>query len=187
MDLQNLKNENLKTISKTSPEPEIESIEKIPADVGETAPEAPAEIIAPEIGAEQQPVKIEEEKEGFLDDTIDALKQKLKMSKKKPTQIPQVRDELTLKVENLLEEDLKDAYKEMTPVQQQEFKIKGEKTAFEICELLRRGKVKVKKIFMLILEWLKLLPGVNRFFLEQEAKIKADKIIALKKISDNSR
>ena len=38
---------------------------------------------------------------------------------------------------------------------------------------------KAKKIFQLILEWLKLLPGINRFFLEQEAKIKTDRIIHL--------
>jgi len=30
------------------------------------------------------------------------------------------------------------------------------------------------------LDWLKILPGVNKFFLEQEAKIKTDKILALK-------
>ena len=170
------------------PEKDISSAVEPPFDLKtETAPEAQVEVEAPETGAEQQQVEADEKPDGFLDDTIDALKQKFKMSKKKPTQIPQTRDELTIKVENLMEENLQDAYKEMTVVQQQEFKIKGEKTAFEIRELLRRGKVKVKKIFMLILEWLKMLPGVNRFFLEQEAKIKADKIIALKKISDNSR
>jgi hypothetical protein len=35
----------------------------------------------------------------------------------------------------------------------------------------------VKKILALIRDWLKLIPGVNRFFLEQEAKIKTDKIL----------
>jgi hypothetical protein len=34
------------------------------------------------------------------------------------------------------------------------------------------------------LQWLKLLPGVNRFFLEQEAKIKTDRIIHLKKTQE---
>jgi len=29
------------------------------------------------------------------------------------------------------------------------------------------------------------LPGINKFFLEQEAKIKADKIISLNKFTNN--
>ena len=45
---------------------------------------------------------------------------------------------------------------------------------------MKSTKVKVKKILKLILEWLRILPGINRFFLEQEAKIKTDRIIQLK-------
>lgn len=128
--------------------------------------------------------KIEIKDESFLDDTIDSLKNKLKKTKRRPAPIPQVRDQLTLKIENIMESGLEDAYREMTAVQQQEFKIKGERTALEIRQLLRTGKIKIKKIFQLLLEWLRVLPGVNKFFLEQEAKIKADKIIALKKLDD---
>ncbi|OGH64611.1 MAG: hypothetical protein A3J66_00750 [Candidatus Magasanikbacteria bacterium RIFCSPHIGHO2_02_FULL_47_14] len=118
--------------------------------------------------------------EGFLDETIEGLKRKLRKPKaQKPTQIPQVRDELTQQVETILEEGLKDAFKELTPLQREKFKIEGEKIAWEIRNLIRSTKVKVKGIFSLIVEWLKLLPGVNRFFLVQEAKIKTDKIIAL--------
>ena len=40
--------------------------------------------------------------------------------------------------------------------------------------------MKIKKIFELLLQWLKLLPGVNKFFLEQEAKIKVDQIMSLR-------
>lgn len=119
-------------------------------------------------------------KEGLLDNTIDALKQKLKRQKIKTKQIPQVRDKITIQVEKIMEAGLQDAYKEMSLVQQQEFKIKGEKTAMEIRDLFRAGKIKIKKIIKLLISWLRLLPGVNKFFLEQEAKIKADKIIALK-------
>lgn len=119
------------------------------------------------------------ENEGFLDETIESLKQKLRGQKKKPTHIPMVRDKITVEVEHIMEEGLKDAYRELTPVQQQQFKIKGEETAWKIRELLRATHVKVKKIFELLIEWLKMLPGINRFFLEQEAKIKTDKIIAL--------
>src|SRR3989338_152946 len=119
------------------------------------------------------------EKEGFLDETIENLKNALRRKKIKPTQIPQVRDAVTRQVEQIMAAGLEDAYREMTPLQRQEFKIEGEKTAWEIRNLLRAGRAKIKKIFQLILRWLRLLPGVNKFFLEQEAKIKADKIMAM--------
>ncbi len=103
--------------------------------------------------------------------------------RRKPKQvvIPQVRDEVTVKIEKILEDGVGDAYAKLSPIQKQEFKIKGEEVALAIREMVKTTHFKVKKIFRLILEWLKMLPGVNRFFLEQEAKIKTDKIIALAK------
>ncbi len=95
--------------------------------------------------------------------------------------IPTVKDEISIKIEKIMEEGLNDAYQRLSPIAQQEFKIKGEKTAIKINELLRSTHVKVKQIFRLIIEWLKMLPGVNKFFLEQEAKIKTDKILEIKK------
>ena len=80
-----------------------------------------------------------------------------------------------------MEEGLADAYREMTTVQQQEFKIKGEETAWKIRELFKKTHLKIKEVFKLLVEWLRLLPGVNKFFIEQEAKIKADKILAVKR------
>lgn len=129
---------------------------------------------------EQQEQKMETKPEGFLEESISGLKKKLRSSKKKPNIIPNVRDALTVEVEKVMEEGLKDAFKELTPLQRQEFKIKGEQTAYQIRDLLRATHIKVKKIIKLIMEWLKMLPGINRFFLEQEAKIKTDKIVALR-------
>ena len=130
------------------------------------------------LASQPEKMEIKKEKEGLIDDPLDALKQKLK--RQKPKQIPQVRDKTTIQVEKIMETGLQDAYQEMSTVQKQEFKIKGEKTALEIRNLLRAGKIKIKKIIKLLISWLRLLPGVNKFFLEQEAKIKADKIISLK-------
>ncbi|OGH84453.1 MAG: hypothetical protein A2488_02800 [Candidatus Magasanikbacteria bacterium RIFOXYC12_FULL_32_21b] len=120
-----------------------------------------------------------------LDTRIQTLKKKLKQSKKKNTQIPIVKDEITLRIEKVMEDGLEDAYKELTPLQQQEFKIKGEQTAWKIRQVLKKTHVKIKEIFKLLFEWLKFLPGINKFFLEQEAKIKADKIISLNKFTNN--
>ena len=108
------------------------------------------------------------------------VKKRLPVLQKKSSTIPQVRDELTLKIEKILEEGLDESFQRLSPIAKQEFKVKGEQTAIKIRDLMKSTRVKVKKILKLILEWLRILPGVNRFFLEQEAKIKADKIIALK-------
>lgn len=116
-----------------------------------------------------------------IESTIDTLKRKLKGSKKKKTAIPVVKDELTRRLEHVMEEGLGDVFRELTPVQQQVFKIKGEETAWKIRELFKKTHLKVKEIFKLLVEWLRVLPGINKFFIEQEAKIKADKILALKK------
>lgn len=143
----------------------------------ETAVEPPNFALEQENNREQK-LNLPKE-EGFLDDAISKLRSALRTTKKKPVIMPQVRDDITLKIEHIMSEGLTDAYRSLTPLQQQEFKLRGEQTAVQIRILLQETKIKVKKIFQLLIEWLKLLPGVNRYFLEQEAKIKADHIIAL--------
>lgn len=106
-----------------------------------------------------------------------------------PATTPPVRAIKTLphyqEVEKILEANLGEVFQTMPPQKQQEFKIKGEETTAQITKLLNTAKVKfsslAKQIFGLIINWLKVISGVNKFFLEQEAKIKSDKILALKK------
>lgn len=105
----------------------------------------------------------------------------LKRKKPKHAAIPQLRDEVTVRIEKILEDGVGDAYSRLSPVAKQEFKLKGEQTSRKIRDLLKSSHLHIKKIFRLILEWLKMLPDINRFFLEQEAKIKADRIISLHK------
>jgi len=83
-------------------------------------------------------------------------------------------------IEIVLEKDLENIYLHMPVIKQREFKIKGERTAREINNLLEKTKIKIKKIINLIKKWLSIIPGINKFFLEQEAKIKADEIIKMK-------
>lgn len=129
---------------------------------------------------ETLPQPMPEDEENFLEEAIGALSEKLKSGKKKPTKIPQAKDETVLQIEKIMEAGLSDAFAELSVVQRQEFKIKGEEVAWEIRNILRHTHVKVKKIFKLIFEWLKMLPGINKFFLEKEAKIKTDRIMAIK-------
>ena len=95
-----------------------------------------------------------------------------------PSAPPLQKDPETALIENILAEGLEDAYKSMPPDLQIKFKAKGEETAGKIRVLIESAKAKAKTILGLIRDWLKMIPGVNKFFLEQEAKIKTDKILA---------
>jgi len=85
-------------------------------------------------------------------------------------------------IEDIMSQDVRDMYMQMTPDKQKEFKVKGEETAKEINNMLDRAKFEVGKIIELLKRWLLIIPGVNKFFIEQEAKIKADEIIRLKNL-----
>lgn len=130
-----------------------------------------------ELPSEQEPER-ERRETGKPSHAPTAIKRKPAMPVTSP------RDPVTIRIEKILEDGVGDAYNRLSPIAKQEFKLKGEQTANKIRELLKSTHVKVKKVFQLILEWLKLLPGINRFFLEQEAKIKTDRIISLSKLHD---
>ena len=87
---------------------------------------------------------------------------------------------LEAQVESVLEQDLGTLYRDLSPEAKLQFKQDGERVAIQIAGLLERAKVKVAQIIKLIREWLVRLPGVSKYFVEQAAKIKADKIIHLK-------
>lgn len=82
-------------------------------------------------------------------------------------------------IEKILEEDLRFLYLELVPARQEIFRQQGEITASRIEYLLNRTKVQISYMVYLIRRWLMLIPGVNRYFLEQESKIKAEKILFL--------
>ena len=138
--------------------------------------------VSPELESAKETPSGAPEAENEIQGEREASKPSLPWPKtKKRAAIPPPRDQTTIKVEKILSEGLDDTYANLSPIAQQEFKLKGEQTASAIREMLRATKVKAKKIFQLILEWLSLLPNVNKFFLEQEAKIKTDRIIELNK------
>lgn len=93
---------------------------------------------------------------------------------------PAVKSPTFYTIEKIMEEGLEDVYLSMPEEQQKIFKEEGEKTVTRIEQLLNKVKIKIKEIIRLIRDWLKLIPGVNKFFLEQEAKIKTDKILKIK-------
>ncbi len=84
-------------------------------------------------------------------------------------------------VEEILSNNMDKAFLSMDVATQHKFKTKGEQTGRQITSLLQKGKATVQKITSLILEWLRIIPQVNKHYIEQEAKIKAENIINMYK------
>ena len=89
------------------------------------------------------------------------------------------------KVEEILSKDMDHVFLSMDASTQLAFKQKGEETAQKINTILKSTKVKFNEVLNLIIDWLKIIPKVNKYYLEQEAKIKADAIIKLHSKNDN--
>lgn len=94
-----------------------------------------------------------------------------------PTSLMSPMEMRAKEIEKVLEEDMADVYFTLNPNDQAKFKVTGEKTAREINSLLSEVKIQINKIADLIRGWLKVLPGVSKFFIEQETKIKTDKLL----------
>ncbi|TSC96357.1 MAG: Uncharacterized protein Athens101410_71 [Parcubacteria group bacterium Athens1014_10] len=84
------------------------------------------------------------------------------------------------KIENILEEDLESIYFSLDEPVKNSFKAKGEETALKIESLLKKAKTVFRRIFELIREWLRIIPGINKFYIEKEAEIKTKKILEIK-------
>ncbi len=95
--------------------------------------------------------------------------------------IPQAeKSQALIEIENILSQGLEEIYLELPLDKQILFQKQGEETASKILVLMQEVRVQVAKVLQLIRDWLKIIPGVNKFFLEQEAKIKADRLLALR-------
>ncbi|HAM87912.1 MAG: hypothetical protein US83_C0016G0021 [Candidatus Falkowbacteria bacterium GW2011_GWC2_38_22] len=144
-----------------------ESAEDNPENIGRFEQVKPAEIILEK--PEQKLEEILDMDDGELGGIVSAGQQR-KMSTARAKEI-----------EKVLEKGLDDIYLAMPVEKRAIFKSTGEKTISQINGLIEAGKVNMKKVIDLIRSWLSLIPGVNKFFLEQEAKIKADEILNLSK------
>jgi len=144
-------------------------IEQVPA------PRSPEVLSSPEKKPEQAPERIIEKKDEAP--AVTAPTPVLKVSEK---EAPTYRERRAQLIDETLSEGLGNTYLAMSSDQKKNFKEKGEETVAKINDLLDQAKVKVSKIVNLIKKWLSLITGVNKFYLDQEAKIKADKILNLK-------
>lgn len=166
---QNLASSEKETPKKENSLPQFEvgekPLEKAPEKVGEVKPESEKEL----------PATTKEEPKPEI----------LTSSSQVSTKI--IKSQTLKEIENILEEDLGEIYFNLPSEKKTEFKQKGEVTATKIETVLSQVKVKVSQILNLIKDWLKFIPGVNRFFLEQEAKIKTDKILQLAKKDEKQK
>ena len=84
-------------------------------------------------------------------------------------------------IDKILSENLNDIYLSMSKTKQAIFRKEGEETVKKINKVLHQTKNNISKIVRLIIKWLSIIPNVNKYFIEKEAKIKTDKIIKLNK------
>ncbi len=97
-------------------------------------------------------------------------------------QVPVIKDPQIKQIEDVLAAGLEDYYKKLNPSDQKKFKESGEQAASEVNTLLQKAVVKIEEVISIIKKWLGTVPGLNIFFVEQSAKIKADKIFLNRKV-----
>ena len=162
------------TISSSVDHPAVETPKELGAVIEAVEPGAENMENAEGLSADLEPVDVSREDEPVAEEPVIPVR-------RAPVRVVAPAKDPTLqKIEDIMGEDLTDAFLKLSPEKQQQFKEKGEETAGLIKQIIEGAKVNTKKIFDLIRKWMKMIPGINRFFLEQEAKIKTDKILSLK-------
>lgn len=153
--------------------------ERLPVQPVDSNTEVSMDSESPLIEEERayQEEQIEEAKEAFLESEVfsSSTSRSTGQAGISPTSVP--KDEVMIRLEQILEEGLGDYVAAMPEEARVRFLYKGQETAGQISIMVRAFKVKAKKVVALIHDWLLTIPGVNKFFLEQEAKIKTDRIL----------
>ena len=83
------------------------------------------------------------------------------------------------RVERVLEDGLEEIYLKLPKERRQAFRDEGERVSSQLRTMLDSARIRAKDVLKLIAGWLAMIPGVSRWFLEQEAKIKTDRIVQL--------
>lgn len=134
----------------------------------------------PEREAAKEPEKTPEQRAAAAAEARTAEKQQAAApAAARAATVPQAKDPGLMRVERVLEENLSDIYFALPSDKREKFKAKGEETAMAIKALVDRAKAKARDVLRLIRDWLKLIPHVNKYFLEQEAKIKTDRVMRM--------
>ncbi|OGF31754.1 hypothetical protein A2478_04685 [Candidatus Falkowbacteria bacterium RIFOXYC2_FULL_36_12] len=178
------KTQNTQEPEKPTLNPELQTSQDIVEQTLNKQEAIPAPVDQPERAletvAEEEKKTIEEHEN--VKKELEAHKEEIgSITSAQTLQVSQAqKDPVQLEVEGVLQQELEDDYKSMTPDEQVEFKRMGEETASKISLLLKSAKVQFEKILELIKTWLKLIPNVNKYYLEQQSKIKTDELKKMK-------
>lgn len=149
----------------------------------ETIPAASSTVEESSVEADLRAQEAEPAEENFLEEEQEVAAKPAQEKAPVPTRastatqaVVQTKDEVTLEVEKVLEEGLGDFYASLPPNGKIIFRKKGEEASSEIAKMVNNLQLNFKRALQLIRDWLLTVPKVNKFFLEQEAKIKVDKI-----------
>jgi len=96
-----------------------------------------------------------------------------------PAPAPVPKDPEQMRIERRLEEGLLDIYLALESGVRAKFKQAGETVAQELRGALGTKKMTPRFALKLIVGWLRIIPKINKFFLEQEAKIKTDRVLQI--------
>ncbi|MFA6391214.1 MAG: hypothetical protein WCW66_00485 [Patescibacteria group bacterium] len=158
-------------------------------------PEPFEKPITPETAPQQMPDKDRQEGGAEVEKELEKLESEINRQEKSihsvtaslpikqmtPTKPQVVKSATRKQIEGILSEDLKELFQGMDAAHKAEFKRQASETASALEILIASAKATARKVVKLISTWLKLIPGINEFFLEQEAKIKTDKLMELVK------
>lgn len=80
----------------------------------------------------------------------------------------------------LADESLQRIYAGLPPAVQGRFRDEGSALAAWIETAITTGKLILKEVHRRIVAWLRIIPRVNHWYLQQEAKVKTDAILAIR-------
>lgn len=143
-------------------------------------PPAPEQAKAPEAKVEARPGTAPQGAEVRVEKPESSpAPQATAASSAKPEAAPQEKDKYRVKVERILEQNLWDLYFALPQGSRERFKTEGETAAAKLRAAIETKKVKPNVVLGAVHKWLKTIPRVNPYFLEQEAKIKTDQVMSL--------
>lgn len=161
---------------------------------GPSAVEQPKSVEVPETNTEisgnaaeseaRKQIETEQQKNAFLEQAQEAAPTTTVVPASNQQAAAQIteevpKDNVTVEVEKILEYGLGDYIPDMPEEARERFLKKGGEVAAQVSTMVHTLNVQVNLVVTLIKEWLLTIPGVNRYYIEQESKIKTDQIVEL--------
>lgn len=165
----------------TSPLPEKRPITPVPEALPALREEDESPLLADERAYED--LEAQDSQDHFLEEAEDAPTSSVTPAvvatdDTASAVVAPAKDEVTLELEKILEDGLGEYVSSMPDEARTRFLYKGQETAQRLAIMVNGVKIQAKKVVELIRDWLLTIPGVNKFFLEQEAKIKTDRVLS---------